>query len=537
MCGILTVIGKSSSEEISSLSKRMTHRGPDENGLVQTKNGSVLSHERLSIIDLNTGIQPIQSDADVWMVHNGEIYNHKEIRSQLHNYSFRTKSDSEVIVALYKEYGYEFCNRLDGVFAFVIVDGNYFMAARDPIGVKPLYYGTDESGKMYFSSEMKAISDQCVEMEVFPPGHYYTLQTGFVKYYKPDWENAFVAKDKVNLKKLRNALVKATKKRLMTDVPLGVLLSGGLDSSLIASITKRLLPKDSELHSFSVGVSTDAPDLIAAKKVADYIGTIHHNVVFSVEQGINAIKKIIWHLETYDVTTIRAATPMYFLSKYIQSTGIKTVLSGEGADEIFGGYLYFHNAPNAIEFQKELIRRIKNLSTADCLRADKSTMAYGIEARVPFLDKDFIDTAMHIKPSDKQPNRNLFIPEKYILRAAFDDKEKPYLPDEVLWRQKEQFSDGIGYSWIDELRQFCEKSVSDKQFFNAKELYPYNTPATKEAFYFRQLFEEMYPQEHALKTVKQWIPKWQDSKDPSGRASAAHNDNLIVNAKLIRKRA
>lgn len=537
MCGILTVIGENKPEKIKELSKRMTHRGPDENGLIQTKNGSVLSHERLSIIDLNTGIQPIPSEGDVWMVHNGEIYNHEEIRNQLNNYLFKTKSDSEVIVALYKEYGFEFCNRLDGVFAFVIVDGDSFMAARDPIGVKPLYYGTDKTGKMYFASEMKAISDQCFEMEAFPPGHYYTPQTGFVKYYKPDWENPFVAKDKIDLKKLEDALILATKKRLMTDVPLGVLLSGGLDSSLIASITKRLLPKDSELHSFSVGVDTSAPDLIAAKKVADFIGTIHHNVVFSVEEGIESIKKIIWHLETYDVTTIRAATPMYFLSKYIKSTGIKTVLSGEGADEVFGGYLYFHNAPNAIEFQKELIRRVQNLSTADCLRADKSTMAHGIEARVPFLDKDFLNTVMHIQPSYKQPNRDNSLPEKYILRAAFDDKENPYLPDEALWRQKEQFSDGIGYNWIDLLKQFCEDTVSDKQFAKAKELYPHNTPNTKEAFYFRQLFEEMYPQEHALKTVKKWIPKWQENEDPSGRASMVHSDNIITRTKRIRKRA
>ncbi|OQY05611.1 MAG: asparagine synthase B [Bacteroidetes bacterium 4572_117] len=535
MCGILAVIGKSSPEEVGALSKRMTHRGPDENGLVQTKNGSVLSHERLSIIDLNTGVQPIQSDNDEWMVHNGEIYNHEEIRKQLNNYPFKTKSDSEVIVALYKKYGFEFCNSLDGVFAFVIVDGDTFMAARDPIGVKPLYYGVDKSGKMYFASEMKAISDQCFEMEAFPPGHYYTPQTGFVKYYKPNWENPFVAKEKTDLKKLKNALITATKKRLMTDVPLGVLLSGGLDSSLIASITKRLLPEDSELHSFSVGVDESSPDLIAAKKVADFIGTTHHNVVFSVEEGIEAIKKIIWHLETYDVTTIRAATPMYFLSKYIKLAGIKTVLSGEGADEIFGGYLYFHDAPNTIEFQKELIRRVKNLSTADCLRADKSTMAHGIEARVPFLDKDFLDTAMHIQPSDKQPDRTISKPEKHILRAAFDEKENPYLPDEVLWRQKEQFSDGIGYSWIDTLRQFCVNTVNDKQFAQAKKLYPHNTPTTKEAFYFRQLFEEMYPQLHALKTVKKWIPKWQENEDPSGRASLAHNNNLITKTKRQRR--
>ena len=531
MCGILAAIGKNNPEQISLLSKRMTHRGPDENGLVQTDNGSVLSHERLSIIDLNTGIQPIPADNNqTWMVHNGEIYNHQQIRRELPDYPFKTKSDSEVIIALYRKYGFEFCNKLDGIFAFVIVDHDTFMAARDPIGVKPLYYGRDKEGKMYFASEMKAISDQCIEMEAFPPGYYYTPQTGFVKYAKPDWENPFVAKQKADLKQLREALIKATKKRLMTDVPLGVLLSGGLDSSLIASITKRLLP-DAELHSFSVGIDADAPDLKAAQKVADFIGTKHHNVLFSVEEGIKAIKKIIWHLETYDVTTIRAATPMYFLSKYIKEAGIKVVLSGEGADEIFGGYLYFHNAPNAIEFQKELIQRVQNLSTADCLRADKSTMAHGLEARVPFLDKEFLNVAMQISPEDKQPDKNAGKPEKYILRAAFDDKEHPYLPEDVLWRQKEQFSDGIGYSWIDELKAYCEAQVSDEEFAKAKELFPYNTPDTKEAFYFRTLFEEMYPEQHAIKTVKKWIPKWQESKDPSGRASTIHDQSILKSAK------
>ncbi len=537
MCGILAAIGKNSPEQIKVLSKRMTHRGPDENGLVQLKDGSILSHERLSIIDLHTGVQPIPADNnETWMVHNGEIYNHQNLRQELNNYPFKTKSDSEVIVALYKKYGFEFCNKLDGIFAFVIVDNDTFMAARDPIGVKPLYYGTDTEGKMYFSSEMKAISDQCTNMEAFPPGYYYTPQTGFVKYSKPEWENPFVAKQKVNLDKLRNALVKATQKRLMTDVPLGVLLSGGLDSSLIASITKRLLPKDAVLHSFSVGVSADAPDLQAAQKVADFIGTKHHNVLFSVEEGIRAIKKIIWHLETYDVTTIRAATPMYFLSKYIKEAGIKVVLSGEGADEVFGGYLYFHNAPTAIEFQKELILRVQNLSTADCLRADKSTMAHGLEARVPFLDKEFLNTVMQIRPEDKQPDRASGKAEKFILRAAFDDKENPYLPEDVLWRQKEQFSDGIGYSWIDELKVYCESQVSDNEFTKAKDLYPFNTPDTKEAFYFRKLFEEMYPEQHAIRTVKKWIPKWQESTDPSGRANAAHRQS-ILQAEKKRKRA
>lgn len=344
-----------------------------------------------------------------------------------------------------------------------------------------------------------------------------------VQYYKPKYHDYKNCNDEVDLKKLQFFLTEATRKRLMSDVPLGVLLSGGLDSSLISSITKRLLRgTKQELHSFSVGLNADVPDIKAAQKVADFIGTKHHNVFFSVEQGIEAIEKIIWHLESYDITTIRASTPMYFLSKYISDMGIKVVLSGEGADEVFGGYLYFHNAPSDEEFQKETIRRVSLLSTADCLRADKSTMAHGLEVRVPFLDRYFLDVAMNIRGNSKQPDRSIGKPEKYILRAAFDDKKDPYLPPEILWRQKEQFSDGVGYSWIDGITDYCNKTVSDKEFATAAERFPYNTPATKEAFYFRAIFEKHYPQESAAKSVLKWIPKWQTNTDPSGRVCDVH---------------
>ena len=526
MCGILAVIGKADKDIVQQLSKRQRHRGPDEWGMYEAPDGSILSHERLSIIDLNTGTQPIQGTDQAWVMHNGEIYNHKQLRNgELSHRQFRTTCDSEVIVHLYEECGYDFCNKLDGVFAFVLIDGEKFMAGRDPIGVKPMYYGYDKDGNMYISSELKVITDQCETMESFPPGHYYSPETGFVRYYNPEWEDYKKCNVDFEPKKLHDALVEATKKRLMSDVPLGVLLSGGLDSSLIASITKRLLRgTDQELHSFSVGVHPEATDLRAARKVADFIGTKHHEIIFSVEEGLAALEKVIWHLETYDVTTIRAATPMYFLSKAITEMGFKVVLSGEGSDEIFGGYLYFHNAPSDDEFQKETIWRVFRLSTADCLRADKATMATGLEARVPFLDLNFLQTAMTIEPKIKRPDRVAGKIEKYPLRAAFDDKEDPYLPEEILWRQKEQFGDGVGYNWIDSVKEYCEKSVSDAEFAKAAELFPHNTPDTKEAFYFRKKFEEFYPQEHAVKSVLKWIPKWQKNTDPSGRAAEHHFD-------------
>ncbi|MCG8701975.1 MAG: asparagine synthase B [Bacteroidales bacterium] len=526
MCGILAVIGKADKDKIQQLSKRQKHRGPDEWGIHQMDNGITLAHERLSIIDLNTGTHPIQGTDTAWVIHNGEIYNHNDLRKgELSHRQFRTTCDSEVIVHLYEEYGYDFCNKLDGVFAFVVVDGDKIIAGRDPIGVKPMYYGYDSEGIMYISSEMKAIADQCEKMEAFPPGHYFTPETGFVKYFTPEWEDHKVCNKEYSPQKLNEALTKATKKRLMSDVPLGVLLSGGLDSSLTSSITKRLLRGTGQkLHSFSVGVHAEASDLKAAKKVADFLGTEHHQILFSIEEGLEALEKVIWHLETYDVTTIRAATPMYFLSKAITDMGIKVVLSGEGADEIFGGYLYFHNAPSDEEFQKETISRVFRLSTADCLRADKATMATGLEARVPFLDKGFLDVAMRINPADKRPDKAAGKIEKYVLRKAFDDKEDPYLPEEILWRQKEQFGDGVGYSWIDTVKEHCEKIISDEEFSQAEALYPHNTPDTKEAFYFRKVFAKYYPEDHSLKTVLKWIPKWQKNTDPSGRAAEHHFD-------------
>lgn len=524
MCGILAIIGKGKDEQlVKQLSKRMSHRGPDESDIHVTENGHILSHERLSIIDLHSGKQPIQGTSSAWMIHNGEIYNHQALRDGvLKGHTFKTKSDSEVIVHLYEEFGYDFVDMLDGDFAFVVIDGDNYIAGRDPLGVKPLYYGMDERGRVYFASEMKPIADQCKTFSTFPPGHYYTPETGFVKYYKPEYEDYTKATKELDLLEIREALTEATRKRLMSDVPIGVLLSGGLDSSLTSSIAARLLKeKGKDLHSFSIGLDADAPDAKAARKVAEFLGTKHHEVHFTIEQGIEILDKLIWHLETYDVTSVRASTPMYFLSKAITDMGIKVVLSGEGADEIFGGYLYFRNAPTTEDFQKETIERVQKLFTADLLRADKSTMAHGLEARVPFLDKAFLDVAITIKGEEKQP-KTYDGKEKYILRKAFDTPDNPYLPDEVLWRQKEQFSDGVGYSWIDTLIEFCASQVTDEEMEKAAQLFPYNTPATKEAFYYRTIFNKYYPQVSAAQTVRKWIPKWQENQDPSGRANAAH---------------
>lgn len=524
MCGILAIIGKGKDEElVQQLSKRMSHRGPDESDIHITDGGHFLAHERLSIVDLHTGKQPIQGTSTAWMIHNGEIYNHQKLRDTiLRNHTFRTTSDSEVIVHLYEEFGYDFCNLLDGMFAFVVIDGDDYIAARDPLGIKPLYYGIDERGRKYFSSEMKAIADQCTTFSTFPPGHIYTEKTGFVKYYQPEWEDASKAVEEVDYKAIRKKLTKAVKKRLMADVPFGVLLSGGLDSSLTSSIACRLLEGTGQkIHSFSIGLDANSPDTKAARKVAEFIGTEHHEIHFTIEQGIEILEKLIWHLETYDVTSIRASTPMYFLSKAITEQGIKMVLSGEGADEIFGGYLYFRNAPSAAEFQQETIDRVQKLFTADLLRADKSTMAHGLEARVPFLDKKFLELAIKIKPEEKQPKTYNGV-EKYILRKAFDTPKKPYLPEEVLWRQKEQFSDGVGYNWIDTLIEHCTSQVSDADFEIAAKLFPYNTPTTKEAFFYRRIFNKFYPQASAAETVRKWIPKWQENQDPSGRANSAH---------------
>jgi asparagine synthase (glutamine-hydrolysing) len=536
MCGILAVFGKQDKALAQSLSSRMKHRGPDERDMHVSSLG-ILSHERLSIVDLHTGKQPIQGTRNTYLIHNGEIYNHAHLHENVlqSRYPKRTTSDSEVILHLYEQYGTDFCNMLDGMFAFVLFDEdqNKMMAARDPIGIKPLYYGKDKDGALWFSSEMKSICDICPHFEAFPPGHYYTPETGLVRYDHPAWDTEpATGSDASGIRELLEASVQ---KRLMCDVPFGVLLSGGLDSSLIASIVARQLRGTGKaLHSFSIGLQPDVPDLRAAAKVASFLGSKHHEVLFSVEEGIEILDKLIWHLESYDVTTIRASTPMYFLSRYIQQQGIKMVLSGEGADEVFGGYLYFYNAPDDDSFQEETKRRVRLLSTADVLRADKSTMANGIEAREPMLDKDLLAKVMHLSPELKRPRRGSFgiepKIEKYILRKAFDDKADPYLPDEILWRQKEQFSDGVGYSWIDGLVAHCEAAISDSEFALARQLFPHNTPETKEGFYIRKIFHAHFPQDASAKTVLKWIPKWQKNTDPSGRANALHEASVAIPA-------
>ncbi len=535
MCGILFTSRVKKEEQIKKLSSKMQHRGPDECGVHISKSGFGMFHERLSIMDTKGGKQPIQGKTTAHVIHNGEIYNHAELHLEhFENEKFRTSCDSEIIVRLYEKYGTKFCHLLDGVFAFAVASEKSYMIARDPIGVKPLYWGKGEDETLYFASEVKALIDICKDVNTFPPGNYYTPEGGFVNYFQPAWADKNTPEIPADLSKIKAKFTAAVKKRLMSDVPLGVLLSGGLDSSLAAAVAAREMKKEGKkLHSFSVGLK-GSPDLAAAKLTADFIGTIHHEIIFTPEEGISQLEKIIYHIESYDVTTVRASTPMFLLSKEIVKTGIKAVLSGEGADEIFGGYLYFENAPSHSAFRAETIDRVLRLSKADCLRADKSTMAHGLEARVPFLDLDFLNYTMQISAKDKQQNYKAGKPEKEILRRAFDDKQNPYLPQEILWRQKEQFSDGVGYSWIDELVKFCENKISDGQMQNAKAVFPHNTPTTKEAYFARQTFAQFYPSKTAAKMVEKWIPKWQANDDPSGRASASHNDAYKV---LKKKRA
>lgn len=533
MSGLLAVIGKGKDPQlVKELSSRMSHRGPDESDLHIMENGSIICHESLSIIDLKSGKQPIQGTNKAWMVHDGEIYNYQELKNTvLKEHSFRTKSDSEVIVHLYEEFGNKFCNMLDGDFAFVVIDGDNYIAARDAVGVKPLYYGLDERGRIYFASEMKSIADQCKSFSTFPPGHYYTAKTGFVKYYEPEYEDHSNANQALDLDLIRETLIEATRKRLMSEVPVGVLLSGGLDSSLTSAIAARLLKDNGKkLHSFSIGLDADAPDNTAARKAAEFLGTEHHEIHFTIEEGVEVLEKVIYHIETYDIISVRAGVPMYLLAKAIADQEIKVILSGEGADEVFGGHLYFRNAPSAEEFQDETIERVQKLFTADLLRVDKTTMAHGLEARIPFLDKDFLDVAIQIKTEEKQPKSYDDI-EKYILRKAFDTPEDPYLPAEILWRQKEQFSDGVGYNWIDELIEYCATQVTDEQLAGASVEFPYNSPTTKEAYFYRSIFHKFYPQVSAAQTVRKWIPKWQENQDPSGRANAAHVKSGIERSK------
>eukprot|EP00026_Physarum_polycephalum_P005932 Phypoly_transcript_05971.p1 GENE.Phypoly_transcript_05971~~Phypoly_transcript_05971.p1 ORF type:complete len:568 (+),score=114.15 Phypoly_transcript_05971:66-1769(+) len=539
MCGIFAVYDYNGDvvafrERAVELSQRLRHRGPDWSGC-QIANKSILCHERLAIVDLATGDQPfVSKDGSIVLVTNGEIYNHKELRKQFSTYEFSTKSDSEVIIPLYEKYGLDTPKYLDGMFSFILLDvtQNRLLVARDPIGITSLYQGwnSKQPGTVYVASELKSLNEECDKIIAFPPGHIYDSATkGTTRYFQPSWwDPNNVPTRAVNYEALRNSLVTAVHKRLMSEVPFGVLLSGGLDSSLIASIAQRFVKNNhgeffqqKALKSFAIGLK-GSPDLIAARKVADHLGTEHYEFTFTVQDGIDAIPDVIYHLETYDVTTIRASTPMYLLSRKIKSTGVKMVLSGEGSDEIFGGYLYFHAAPDAKSLHAETVSRVKNLHTSDCLRANKSTMAWGLEARVPFLDKAFLEEAMTINPDEKMYKKGRM--EKYILRKAFDTDENPYLPADILWRQKEQFSDGVGYSWIDTLKSKTEAHVSDEEMRTAAKRWPRDTPQTKEAYWYRHQFEKIFPQEACTESVVRWIPRadWGCPSDPSGRAQKVH---------------
>ncbi|CAM6020844.1 unnamed protein product [Sphagnum balticum] len=554
MCGILAVLGShdyspAKRARILELSRRLRHRGPDWSGLfVDEEAGCYLSHERLAIIDPTSGDQPLYNGSkNIVVAVNGEIYNHEALKKSMKEHDYHTHSDCEVIAHLYEDVGEEVVGMLDGMFSFVLVDlrDKSFIAARDPIGITPLYLGWGNDGAVYFASEMKALKDDCERFEIFPPGHIYSSKSGGLRrYFNPSWySESIIPYTPYDPAVLRVAFEKAVIKRLMTDVPFGVLLSGGLDSSLVAAVASRHL-NDTEaanvwgaqLHTFSVGLK-GSPDLRAAKEVADYLKTNHHEFTFTVQDGLDAISDVIYHTETYDVTTIRASTPMFLMTRKIKALGVKMVLSGEGSDEIFGGYLYFHKAPSKEELHKETLRKIKALYLYDCLRANKSTSAWGLEARVPFLDKDFMTVAMAIDPAEKMIRKDEGRIEKWIMRRAFDTPENPYLPKHILYRQKEQFSDGVGYSWIDGLKAHAAHQVTDQMLKHAKHMYPYNTPNTKEAYFYRMIFEKHFPQESARMTVPggpsiacstaaaiAWDKAWADNLDPSGRAALGVHD-------------
>ena len=551
MCSIFGILDIKSDpvklrEQALEMSKRLRHRGPDWSG-VYASDKAILVHERLAIVGVDTGAQPLYNEKNTHILGvNGEIYNHKELAANLNiDFNFQTKSDCEVILALYEEKGNAFLEDLSGIFAFCLYDTekDKYLIGRDHMGIVPLYTGRDEHGNFYVASEMKALIPICKTVEEFPPGHFLDSETGeLTKYYTRDWmEYKNVQDNGGSSREVGKALEDAVKRQLMCDVPYGVLLSGGLDSSVISAITQKFSQRRIEdeekskawwpqLHSFSIGLK-NSPDLAAAQKVADHIGTIHHPIHFTEQNGIDAIREVIYHLETYDVTTIRAATPMYLMARRIKAMGIKMVLSGEGADEVFGGYLYFHKAPNAQEFHEELVRKLDKLHLFDCLRANKSMAAWGVEARVPFLDKEFLDVAMRLNPELKEIKNGRM--EKNILRKAFTS----YLPAEVAWRQKEQFSDGVGYNWIDSLKEYTEEQVSDQNLANAEYRFPINTPDSKEAYFYRNIFEEHFPLESAAKCVPHgksvacstpqaiaWDESFARNADPSGRAAAVHND-------------
>ena len=529
------------------MSAKIRHRGPDWSGIFSDRN-CILAHERLAIVDPLSGGQPLVSpDGKQVLAVNGEIYNHKEIREKYKDeYEFQTGSDCEVILALYRKKGLDFLEDLNGIYAFALydVEKNAFLVARDHVGVIPLYIGRDADGTVYVASELKALEGFCEEYEPFLPGHYWWSGDGrMVRWYSRDWFDYDSVKDnEADVAELRAALVGAVKRQLMSDVPYGVLLSGGLDSSITSAIAARFAQNRIEddgrseawwprLHSFAVGLK-GAPDLIKAKEMADFLGTVHHEVNYTVQEGLDAIRDVIYHIETYDVTTVRASTPMYLLARVIKSMGIKMVLSGEGSDEIFGGYLYFHKAPSAKDFHEETVRKIGKLYEYDCLRANKALAAWGVEGRVPFLDKEFMDVAMRLNPSAKMCSGTVV--EKKILREAFEE----YLLPSVAWRQKEQFSDGVGYSWIDSLKAVAESTVSDEQMAAAAERFPVNPPRNKEEYCYRTIFEEHFPSRSAALSVPsvpsvacssavalEWDAAFRNMNDPSGRAVAGvHND-------------
>ena len=547
MCGIVCAFDlKQKSDflrpQLLEMSKKIRHRGPDWSG-IYADDKAILAHERLAIVDPVSGKQPLFSeDKRLVLAANGEIYNHRQLRKNLDSdYKFLTESDCEIILALYKEKGVDFLDDLNGIFAFALYDAekDAYLIARDHIGVIPLYMGWDQNGTFYVASELKALEGYCTKIELFPPGHYLSSEDGELKkWYVRDWQDYETVKEnETSIEKVREALEAAVHRQLMSDVPYGVLLSGGLDSSVTSAIAKKYSEKRIEsddttaawwpqLHSFSVGLE-GSPDLAAARKVADHIGTVHHEIKFTIQEGLDAIKDVIYNLETYDITTVRASTPMYLMARVIKSMGVKMVLSGEGADELFGGYLYFHKAPSAKDFHEETVRKLDKLHMYDCLRANKSLAAWGIEGRVPFLDKEFMDVAMSINPKDKMINGERM--EKWVIRKAFES----YLPESVAWRQKEQFSDGVGYSWIDTLKEVVAKEVTDEQMANAHFRFPIQTPQNKEEFYYRSIFEEHFPSDASALSVPQeasvacstkialeWDEAFKNMNDPSGRAVA-----------------
>lgn len=552
MCGIVCAFDlKQKSEtlrpQILEMSKKIRHRGPDWSGIFSYEK-AILAHERLAIVDPASGKQPLYSaDKKLVLAANGEIYNHRDIRKDFEgDYDFQTQSDCEVILALYKKKGVEFLDDMNGIFGFALydVEKDEYLVARDHMGIIPLYIGWDKHGTFYVASELKALEGYCTKIELFPPGHYLSSKDGeLVKWYTREWESYENVKDNsTSIEEVQQALEDAVHRQLMSDVPYGVLLSGGLDSSVTSAIAKKYAQRRIEaddkteawwpqLHSFSVGLE-GSPDLAAAQKVADHIGTIHHEIKFTIQEGLDAIRDVIYQLETYDITTVRASTPMYLMARVIKSMGIKMVLSGEGADELFGGYLYFHKAPNAKEFHEETVRKLNKLYMYDCLRANKSLAAWGIEGRVPFLDKEFMDVAMRVNPQDKMITSERM--EKWVVRKAFEE----YIPESVAWRQKEQFSDGVGYSWIDTLKEVVDETVSDEQMANAHFRFPIQTPQNKEEYYYRSIFEEHFPSDAAALSVPQeasvacstqialeWDEAFKNMNDPSGRAVAKVHDD------------